>query len=417
MTLYKRLFLRQFFFVILFFLNTNSVAQSEGEQIFKSNCAACHTIGGGKLIGPDAKEWLGSDRFVSTDDPLGTLVKYVQNPADFGVLEMPAQALTAGEIKQVLDYVDGYVPEVKEVVTSSVVEEEEESMNTDIFLLILTLILFLLILVLVSVKNNLKESMSLPTETVFESFKNYVTINRNKIIIGFVLFVSLMYLVYNLMMGVGVVEKYQPDQPIAFSHEIHAGLNGVDCNYCHSSAKNSAHSGVPSANVCMNCHAVVKGGDDEAKNEIGKIWKSFGLDIETDDFDWNKVDTYDQTPIEWVRVHNLPDHAYFNHAQHVTVGGLECQQCHGNMQEKTVGQVATAEELNKIDYNIKDGIEFDHPTLTMGWCIDCHRQKEVDMDDNDYYTEMHKNFKEKHEGEENFTVDMIGGLECGKCHY
>ena len=126
-----------------------------------------------------------------------------------------------GEIKQVLDYVEGYVPEVKEVVTPSVVVEEE-SMNTDIFLLILTIILFLLILVLVSVKNNLKESMSLPTETVFESFKNYVTINRNKIIIGFVLFVSLMYLVYNLMMGVGVVEKYRfLDQPIAFSHEIH----------------------------------------------------------------------------------------------------------------------------------------------------------------------------------------------------
>ena len=307
MTLYKRLFLRQFFFVILFFLNTNLEAQSEGEQIFKSNCAACHTIGGGKLIGPDAKEWLASDRFVSTDDPLGTLVKYVQNPADFGVLEMPAQALTAGEIKQVLDYVDGYVPEVKEVVTSIEVSEEE-STNPVIFLLIVTLILFLLILVLVSVKNNLKESLSLPTETVFESFKNYVTINRNKIIIGFVLFISLMYLLYNLMMGVGVVEKYQPDQPIAFSHELHAGLNGVDCNYCHSSAKNSAHSGVPSANVCMNCHAVVKGGDDKAKNEIGKIWKSFGLDIETDDFDWNKLDTYQQTPIEWIRVHNLPDH-------------------------------------------------------------------------------------------------------------
>ncbi|MAO71892.1 MAG: hypothetical protein CMD02_05225 [Flavobacteriales bacterium] len=416
MTLYKRFFLSQFVFVILFFLNINLAAQSEGEQIFKSNCAACHTIGGGKLIGPDAKEWLSSDRFVSTDDPLGTLVKYVQNPADFGVLEMPAQALTAGEIKQVLDYVDGYVPEVKEVVTSIEVAEEE-STNPVIILLIVTLILFLLILVLVSVKNNLKESLSLPTETVFESFKNYVTINRNKIIIGFVLFISLMYLLYNLMMGVGVVEKYQPDQPIAFSHELHAGLNGVDCNYCHSSAKNSAHSGVPSANVCMNCHAVVKGGDDKAKNEIGKIWKSFGLDIETDDFDWNKLDTYQQTPIEWIRVHNLPDHAYFNHAQHVTVGGLECQQCHGNMQEKTVGQVATAEELNKIDYNIKDGIEFDHPTLTMGWCIDCHRQKEVDMEGNDYYTEMHKNIKEKHEGVENFTVDMIGGLECGKCHY
>lgn len=219
------------------------------------------------------------------------------------------------------------------------------------------------------------------------------------------------------MMGVGVVEKYQPDQPIAFSHEIHAGLNGVDCNYCHSSAKKSAHSGVPSANVCMNCHAVVKGDDDEAKQEIGKIWKSFGLDIETDEFVWDSVSSYDQTPIEWIRVHNLPDHAYFNHAQHVTVGGLECQQCHGNMQEKTVGQVATQEELNKIEFNIKDGIEFDHPTLTMGWCIDCHRQKEVDLVNNDYYADMHEKMKQKHEGVENFTVDMIGGLECGKCHY
>ena len=408
--------LRVLFLFVFFSLSFNSVAQSEGEQIFKSVCAACHTIGEGKLIGPDAKEWMTSERFTSTEDPEGTLIKYVQNPAAFGVIEMPAQALSADEIKGVLNYINEYVPEEKPVsVSSELSEEEGDNAISNIYIYII--VLLLLIFILTSVKNSLKESLSQPTETVLESVKNFITINRNKIIIGFVLFVSLMYLVYNLMMGVGVVEKYQPDQPIAFSHEIHAGLNGVDCNYCHSSAKNSAHSGVPSANVCMNCHAVVKGGDDEAKNEIGKIWKSFGLDIETDDFDWNKVDTYNQTPIEWVRVHNLPDHAYFNHAQHVTVGGLECQQCHGNMQEKTVGQVATAEELNKIDYNIKDGIEFDHPTLTMGWCIDCHRQKEVNMEENDYYTEMHKNLKEKHGTEEGFTVDMIGGLECGKCHY
>ena len=417
MTLFNKFFLRQLFISFLFFSTTNLVAQSEGEQIFKSNCAACHLIGGGKLIGPDAKEWLNSDRFTSTDDPIGTLVKYVQNPADFGVLQMPEHKLTSDEIKQVLNYVENYVPEVKEVVDVVVEETEEEVFSTDIYLILFITILIALILILVSVKNSLKESMSQPTETVLESVKYFVTINRNKIIIGFILFVSLMYLLYHLMMGVGVVEKYQPDQPIAFSHEVHAGLNGVDCNYCHSSAKKSAHSGVPSANVCMNCHAVVKGDDDEAKQEIGKIWKSFGLDIETDEFVWDSVSSYDQTPIEWIRVHNLPDHAYFNHAQHVTVGGLECQQCHGNMQEKTVGQVATQEELNKIEFNIKDGIEFDHPTLTMGWCIDCHRQKEVDLVNNDYYADMHEKMKQKHEGVENFTVDMIGGLECGKCHY
>ena len=417
MSLFNKIFLRQLFISCIFFNSISLFAQSEGEQIFKSNCAACHTIGGGKLIGPDAKEWLNSDRFTSTDDPIGTLVKYVQNPADFGVLQMPAQALNSDEIKQVLAYVEDYVPEVKEVVDVVVDETEEEVFSTDIYLILFITILIALILILVSVKNSLKESMSQPTETVFESVKYFVTINRNKIIIGFILFVSLMYLLYHLMMGVGVVEKYQPDQPIAFSHEVHAGLNGVDCNYCHSSAKKSAHSGVPSANVCMNCHAVVKGDDDEAKQEIGKIWKSFGLDIETDEFVWDSVSSYDQTPIEWIRVHNLPDHAYFNHAQHVTVGGLECQQCHGNMQEKTVGQVATQEELNKIEFNIKDGIEFDHPTLTMGWCIDCHRQKDVDLVNNDYYADMHEKMKQKHEGVENFTVDMIGGLECGKCHY
>ena len=417
MTLFNKIFLRQLFISCIFFNSISLFAQSEGEQIFKSNCAACHTIGGGKLIGPDAKEWLNSDRFTSTDDPIGTLVKYVQNPADFGVLQMPAQALNSDEIKQVLAYVEDYVPEVKEVVDLVVDETEVEVFSTDIYLILFITILIALILILVSVKNSLKESMSQPTETVFESVKYFVTINRNKIIIGFILFVSLMYLLYHLMMGVGVVEKYQPEQPIAFSHEVHAGLNGVDCNYCHSSAKKSAHSGVPSANVCMNCHAVVKGDDEEAKQEIGKIWKSFGLDIETDEFVWDSVSSYDQTPIEWIRVHNLPDHAYFNHVQHVTVGGLECQQCHGNMQEKTVGQVATQEELNKIEYNIKDGIEFDHPTLTMGWCIDCHRQKEVDLVNNEYYTDMHEKMKEKHEGVENFTVDMIGGLECGKCHY
>ena len=157
--------LRVLFLSVLCFLSFNSVAQSEGEQIFKSVCAACHSIGEGKLIGPDAKEWMTSERFTSTEDPEGTLIKYVQNPAAFGVIEMPAQALSADEIKAVLNYVNEYVPEEKPVaVSSDLSEEEEDNAISNIYIYII--VLLLLIFILTSVKNSLKESLSQPTETV-----------------------------------------------------------------------------------------------------------------------------------------------------------------------------------------------------------------------------------------------------------
>jgi len=289
---------------------------------------------------------------------------------------------------------------------------QEEGMSNNIKLIIFLILLFVVITVLVSIKNSLKESLSQDTETVSESITIFVSKNRNKFIIGLGLFIFILYIIFNLLMGVGVVEKYQPVQPIAFSHTIHAGDNGIDCNYCHSSARDSKHSGVPSVNVCMNCHANIVEGTNTGKKEIQKIYDAIGYNPDTREY----IKDYIQKPIEWIRVHNLPDLTYFNHSQHVTVGGLECQQCHANMQEKTVGQVATMEELNNQEYNIKDGIEFDHPTLTMGWCIDCHRQKEVNMENNDYYTEMHDKLKAKNDNGK-ITVEMIGGLECGKCHY
>lgn len=404
--------LRVLFLYALLSLSFNSVAQSEGEQIFKSVCAACHTIGEGKLVGPDLKDVLTSERFINEDDPVQTLINYVQNPAAFGVIEMPPQALTDDEIKGILTYIEEYVPEEKPLATELELSEDE-GMSANATILIYIFILIVLIFILTSVKNSLKESMSQPTESVFETVKNFVTINRNKLIIGFVLFIGILNILYNLMMGVGVVENYQPAQPIEFSHKIHAGDNGIDCNYCHSSARNSKTAGVPSANVCMNCHTMVTKGTNTGTTEISKIHEAVGYDAEKGEY----IEGYEQKPIEWIRVHSLPDLTYFNHSQHVTVAGLECQQCHGNMQEKTLGQVATSEELNDIEFNKNDGITFDHPTLTMGWCIDCHRQKEVNMEENDYYTEMHKNLKQKHGTEEGFTVDMIGGLECGKCHY
>ena len=267
-------------------------------------------------------------------------------------------------------------------------------------MIILISILFFIIYILTSVKNRLKESLDESSETLAESVLSFVSVNRNKLILGFIMFIVVLRVIFNLLMNVGVTETYKPVQPIAFDHSIHAGDNGIDCNYCHSSARNSKTAGVPSVNVCMNCHAKIKEGSTTGTTEIQKIYDA----IENN------------TPIEWIRVHNLPDLTYFNHSQHVSVGGLECQQCHGNMQEKTVGEVVTMEELNKISFNKEDGIEFGHATLTMGWCIDCHRQKEVDMEGNDYYTEMHDKMKDKF-GDQKITVDMIGGLECGKCHY
>jgi len=412
MILLNNLKVRLLFLSVLFSLSFNALAQSEAEQIFKSTCTACHTIGDGKLVGPDLKDVLTHERFVNEDDPVQTFINYVQNPADFGVIEMPPQPFTADEIKDILTYINEYVPEVKQVKSDDLESSEEEGMSANTTLILFISILLFLVFILTSVKNSLKESLSQPTESVLDTVKIFVNVNRNKLIIGFVLFIVVLKVIFNLLMGVGVVEKYQPAQPIAFSHEIHAGDNGIDCNYCHSSARNSKTAGVPSANVCMNCHTMITKGPNTGTTEISKIYDALGFDAEKGEY----IDGYEQKPIEWIRVHALPDLTYFNHSQHVTVGDLECQQCHGNMQEKTVGQVATSDELNDIEFNKQDGVSFDHPTLTMGWCIDCHRQKEVNMEDNDYYTEMHEKMKVEH-GEDKFTVDMIGGLECGKCHY
>ena len=186
--------------------------------------------------------------------------------------------------------------------------------------------------------------------------------------------------------------QYQPEQPIAFSHKVHAGENGVDCNYCHSSARNSKHSGIPAANVCMNCHTYINEGAITGTTEISKIYDAIGFDPDTRTY----IEGYEQKPIKWVRIHNLPDLSYFNHSQHVVAGKVECQTCHGPIEEMDV--------------------VYQHAELTMGWCIDCHRTTEVSMEGNEYYTELHAQLKEKYKGEK-ITVDKIGGIECAKCHY
>lgn len=197
---------------------------------------------------------------------------------------------------------------------------------------------------------------------------------------------------WRTMWNVGVHEGYMPVQPIKFSHQLHAGVNQIDCQYCHGGAYKSKNASIPSANICMNCHVGINGSEQyggEVSPEIAKIYRALDYDPNTGEYGDNP------RPIQWIRVHNLPDFAYFNHSQHVVVAGLECQTCHG--------PVETMEEV------------YQYSPLTMKWCVDCHQETEVNTD-NAYYDRLIEAHEKLKKGEK-LTAAMIGGLECGKCHY
>lgn len=167
-------------------------------------------------------------------------------------------------------------------------------------------------------------------------------------------------LVINGLWQVGNNQGYEPDQPIAFSHKLHVGDNEMQCLYCHSGAEKSRHAGVPAANTCLNCHSNIR----KDAPDIVKIKKAV---------DENKI-------IEWVKVNRLQDFVYFNHAQHVALGKVSCQTCHGPVETMT---------RMRQDKN-----------FSMGWCIECHRQSDV---------VGHKKQVVKESD--------IGGTDCAKCHY
>ena len=394
---------RILFLTVFFTLSLNLFAQADGEQIFKTNCLSCHTIGGGRLIGPDLegvskkrnaewlKQWINSSSdFIASGDADAIAIF-----EEYNKVAMTSFYFDDEDMDALLAYLENPPVEEKEVATTTSAEHEK-GMNSSTILLLIAVFLFLLVYILTSIKNKLKTQLNQPTETLSESVINqgkaFLSENRNVAILGFVVFIAVMKFTFDSLMGIGVTTNYQPEQPIAFSHKIHAGDNGIDCNYCHSSARTSKTSGIPSANVCMNCHANITTGTNTGTTEIQKIYDAIGYDPETRTY----IEGYKQQPIQWVRIHNLPDLAYFNHSQHVTVGKLECQECHGPVQEM---DVVKQESL-----------------MTMGWCINCHRETEVQMEGNDYYTSMHEKMKEKYAGQK-ITVDKMGGLECGKCHY
>ena len=394
-----------FLVLILTFFSYQLLADdvAKGEQIFKQNCTACHMITDARLVGPGLKgitdkyekEWLikwirNSQELIASGDE-----RAIKIYEEYNKTAMSSFYFSDDEFSDLFAYLAN--PPVKEepvLATSEVLEES--GMSTSTTIMIVALILLVLVFVLSSVKNSLKESLGQNTESISEAIvlQKNILLSNNAVKLFIVLFISIVIFkfTYDSLMGVGVTTNYQPTQPIEFSHKIHAGLNGVDCNYCHTSARKSKHSGIPSANVCMNCHTYINEGAVNGKVEIQKIYDAIGFDSESRTY----IPGYEKKPIEWVRIHNLPDHAYFNHSQHVVVGGLECQDCHGPVEEMDV--------------------LYQYSELTMGWCIECHRETEVNMEGNGYYTHLHEQLKEKYKGEA-ITVAKMGGLECSKCHY
>ena len=375
-----------------------------GENLFKSNCASCHYWGPHekKLIGPGLNEEIFEE--YTTD----WLYKWIRNSAELiesgdkqavAVYEEYNKAVMTAfpqfsdqDIDNILAYIKEGPSEVIEAVSEVSSVENSESDSDSLYYIIFCIILFNIVL-LIYVKNTLKDASGIQRVSLLQSSLSWLKLNPSFMIFASILLVfSGMKGCWNQLSTVGVAQNYQPEQPIAFSHKLHAGEQGIDCNYCHHSARSSKHSGIPSANVCMNCHTYInEGRSEEGTKEINKIYAAIGFDPNSKTY----IPDYDQQPIEWVRIHNLPDLAYFNHSQHVDVGGLECQTCHGPI-----------EEMDEV---------YQYSKLTMGWCINCHRETEVDTE-NPYYHDLHTEWIDKYHGED-ITVDMIGGLECAKCHY
>ncbi len=404
MGLFRTLRSNIFLFLLGFLFSFNLYGQvEEGEKLFKQNCASCHLMSSARLVGPGLegvtdkyeKEWLiswirNSQALIASGDERAIEVFEAYNKSVMTSFDFSDDEFTA-----LLDYLAN--PPVKEEIASNNAQNSvEQGMSFSTKMMIIALILATIVFLLVSIKNSLKTALGKETETIpqtlFSQYQLFVSNNINVLFVGAVFVIVSLKFVFDLLMGVGVTTNYMPEQPIAFSHKIHAGINGVDCNYCHTSARHSKHSSIPSADLCMNCHTYINEGSVSGKKEIAKIYDAIGFDPETRTY----IEGYEQKPIKWVRIHNLPDHAYFNHSQHVVAGGLECQDCHGPVEEMDV--------------------LYQHAELTMGWCIDCHRETEVKMEGNNYYTHLHEQLKEKYKGQP-ITVDKMGGIECGKCHY
>jgi len=359
-----------------------------GKKLFQTNCAACHKLDK-KLIGPalgniadkrDA-EWLiswikdnNALRASGDQDAIDVFNEYNGMP----MTAFPQ--LSDEDIDAIIVYTTA--GDVKKIASADAAETDNLAKPQGSTEWMSYIVVFVILIVVAWI--------------YFQSKNGFLKIVAT-------IFVMLLgtYMLFDWLMDIGIDQDYQPIQPIAFSHKIHSGDNKIDCQYCHSSAKHSKTSGIPSVNVCMNCHKSITeytgpttSDKDKAfyDTEINKIYEAIGWDPEKLAY----IENYEQKPIKWVKVHNLPDFVYYNHSQHVTVAGIDCQKCHGPV-----------EEMDEL---------YQYSPLTMNWCLSCHEDTNVDLKGNGYYANIHKEFAKKY-GVEKVTIAQLGGKECGKCHY
>ncbi|HNQ11623.1 MAG TPA: c-type cytochrome [Bacteroidia bacterium] len=393
---------------VFFLLIGTAQAQPDGKALFDAVCKACHSVSDDVVIGPGLKDvhlrhkedWLikwirNSSAMVKAGD-----AKAVELFEKYNKVAMPAYNGTDEDIKAILAYVKEEGEKAPVVAAVSGPAAQAESKETPKWLLwVIVAILGILASSLGKVKKSLEKAVrqkeglpALPELKGWPAAKVWIRGNKKLIAVIFlVCFVWGSYKGWYALADIGIQQGYSPEQPIRFSHKIHAGQNGIDCQYCHYGASKSRHANIPSLNICMNCHKYVKEGPTYGKDEISKIYAALDYDPATQLYGDNPK------PVRWIRVHNLPDLAYFNHAQHVVAGKVECQTCHGKVEEMEVLE--------------------QHAPLTMGWCIDCHRTTEVDVANNGYYEKFHGELAKMYGKDAKITVDKIGGLECAKCHY
>lgn len=400
------------FICSLLLLGTVSVQAQDGKQLFNQKCASCHAIDK-NLVGPALKgvedRWPEKAQLYSWIRNSAAVIKSgypraVEVYNQYNKLQMTAfPELKDADIDAILAYINAGPVKPEPGATGAAVPQAPESDSTLLFG-ILTLILAVIALILLQVNSNLRK-MSDDKDGVVSA--EPVPFWRNKAYIALATIILFMVGGYYTFQGaqeLGRSKDYQPEQPIYYSHTVHAGINQINCLYCHGGAQESKHANIPSVNVCMNCHMGINeyvkgpklyredGTEVDGTAEIQKLYQYAGWDPTA------KKYTGNGKPIEWIRIHNLPDHVYFNHAQHVNAGKVQCQTCHG--------------EIQKMDE------VFQHSDLSMGWCVNCHRETKVQFADNKYYS-IYESFHEdlKNKKIDSVTVEKIGGIECQKCHY
>ena len=417
-------------------------ASAQGEALFKAKCATCHQPHkdgtGPKLFQVRAKweagskvaggiyNWVNNFQAAVASDPYAKEVA-ASKPASM----VPFPDLKKEDIDAIMDWVDEQPdPATAEAApvdgAPSGDEEVEEESNSWVWAL-MAIVFITIIMAVGGVRRQLRHVTSEEGETVKEGMtypeeiRSWAWKNRKYVmLLCLASFIALLVSGILSLSTIGIVEDYQPSQPIAFPHAIHTGTNGIDCKYCHNTVTKSRTASIPSVNVCMNCHKQINGRTPAQQEQIAKIYEAAGWDAQGMKY------TGKTKEIVWNKVHALPDHVYFNHSQHVVVGQVDCKQCHGDMTKQVeTARVLPISELNKIEGNIV----LKNPTLTMGWCIECHGEKEIstgsiDTKGDGYYNEIHKRLLKhgkalygKYLDDGKVTVKELGGWECAKCHY